>query len=540
MICPNCRQENDTGAPVCLGCGTHLRNPITVAKGAVLAGRYDIVSQLGKGGMGVVYKAHDRMLDEDVAIKLLRAEATESEELARRFRSEIKLARKVTHRNVCRIHEYGEHEGLRYISMELIEGSDLRRLLRDRPPGVEEAFDLALQAVQGLEAIHEVGIVHRDLKAPNIMRNELGVVKLMDFGIAKPTAGESTAGTATGLIMGTPEYMSPEQARGQAVDARSDVYSMGIVIFEIFTGELPFRADTPLATLYKQMDEPPPLEGARARRIPAQVVGVLRIALAKDRGERYASASALLLALRAAAAAAHPSAVGTGDRAPAGLAAHTPSRVSTRLWPRTVTLGTGHGSRSSPSDGKRARPAFVAGVLALAVVVAAGIVGYRHMRAETPAGSAEVPGASIVSAAPSVAAPAPTRSPREVEQPGARVTPATTRPPTARPAPPPLPRSPVPSASPADLVPEPRSIPPVAPVDERGFLQVTVVPGAELVVDGRSHGAVTSKKIALAPGVHKIRLVSDEYEPYLRQITVLSGETAKLVVDLAEQAIRKR
>src|SRR6185436_5619602 len=208
-----------------------------ISDGTTIANRYEIEGVLGEGGMGLVYKAKDRVLEEVVALKVLRPNFARTPEADRRLRSEIKLARKVSHRNVCRIHEYGEDVGgLRYISMELLEGVDLRQVLRERGGlPADEAFRTVLQVADGLQAIHEVGVIHRDLKTPNIMRDARGTIRLMDFGIAKEW-GAANSATATGLVMGTPEYMSPEQARGDKIDFRSDVYALGIILYELFTG----------------------------------------------------------------------------------------------------------------------------------------------------------------------------------------------------------------------------------------------------------------------------------------------------------------
>jgi serine/threonine protein kinase len=298
IACSSCNASNDDAAESCFTCGKTLL--ITLRQGSLIANRYDVQSQLGKGGMGVVYKAHDRLLDETVAIKVLRPEVARDAEISRRFQSEIKLARKVSHRNVCRIHEYGQDGGLSYISMEYLEGVDLRQVLRERgglPP--DEAFRVALQIADGLQAIHEVGIIHRDLKTPNIMRDAKGTVRLMDFGIAKEW-GATTSATATGLVMGTPEYMSPEQARGEKIDFRSDVYALGIIVYELFTGRVPFRAETPLATILKHLQEPPPLDGPQAEALPDAVKDILRRALAKQPFERYANVEEMSDALRAA------------------------------------------------------------------------------------------------------------------------------------------------------------------------------------------------------------------------------------------------
>jgi predicted Ser/Thr protein kinase len=306
MQCPKCQAELSDGADRCFHCGHTLRSFTTPVRGSLIAGRYEVLALLGKGGMGMVYKAHDTKLEETVALKVLRPDLDPGHDLERRFRTEIRLARKVRHRNVCGIHEYGEDGGLRYIAMEFIEGVDLRRVLGEQGPlPPAEAFQTCIHVAEGLQAIHEAGIVHRDLKTANLMRDSHGVVRLMDFGIAKQVGEMAPAGaTATGLIIGTPEYMSPEQARGEKVDQRSDIYALGIVAFEIFTGRVPFRGETPFATIFKHLQEPPLLEGPGAPPLPPAVVPVLRKALAKSADERYAAAAEFARAMAEARDAA--------------------------------------------------------------------------------------------------------------------------------------------------------------------------------------------------------------------------------------------
>ena len=294
MPCPQCGSEVPDAADSCFNCGHVLKAPqITLKRGSVVADRYEVLAPLGKGGMGVVYKARDHKLEETVALKVLRPEIASDPEMERRFRSEIRLARRVRHRNVCGIHEYGEDGSLRYIAMEFIEGVDLRRVLTDSGAlPLEQAFDYCIRTAEGLQAIHEAGIIHRDLKTANLMVDARGVLRLMDFGIAKVHGAEATLGaTATGLIVGTPEYMSPEQARGEKVDFRSDIYALGIVAFEIFTGRVPFHGETPIAIIFKHLQDPPPLEGPEGAALPPAVIPVLRKALAKDAIARYDSAA---------------------------------------------------------------------------------------------------------------------------------------------------------------------------------------------------------------------------------------------------------
>ena len=299
MICYFCRAESEETATTCSSCGRALTQ---LSPGDVLSSRYEVLDTLGRGGMGSVHKAHDRILDEIVAVKVLRADLARAPQMARRFRSEIKLARKVSHRNVCRIHEYGEHAGRGYVSMEYIEGVNLwHKVHGEGGLTQDEAYEVGIQVSKGLQAIHDVGIIHRDLKTSNIMWDARGLARLIDFGVAKRWMADGEVdGAIVGEIIGTPEYMSPEQARGQRLDFRSDIYALGVVLYEIFTGDLPFRGETAVVTLLKHLDEPPPLEGPAAARLPRPLVHILARALAKSREDRYATARGLTEALRAA------------------------------------------------------------------------------------------------------------------------------------------------------------------------------------------------------------------------------------------------
>jgi predicted Ser/Thr protein kinase len=318
MVCPSCQAENEVSAPACFACGTPLEPGLDgLRTGAVFASRFEILGALGRGGMGMVYKAYDRELNETVAIKVLRPDvARQSGRIERRFRSEIRLARRVRHRNVCSVYGDGEARGLLYICMELIEGENLSTLARS-PDGLaeSEAWDVTRQVADGLRAIHDAGVVHRDLKTANLMRDQRGVVRVMDFGIAKHHVG-ATGGhtvTATVSLMGTPEYMSPEQLRGEPVDFRGDLYSFGVVAYELFSGVLPFRGDTPVATILRQLQDEPDV---RLPRLPPALRPVLRRALAKSPDRRYATAEEMRRALHDArtaspdrpAAAARPGA----------------------------------------------------------------------------------------------------------------------------------------------------------------------------------------------------------------------------------------
>jgi len=303
LECPSCAAPIDAGADVCLKCGRSLS---TLALGSILANRYELREVLGKGGMGLVYKAFDRLLEEEVAIKVLRTDLASNADAVRRFRGEIKLARKVSHPNVCRIHDYGEEGPLGYISMEILTGQDLQKTLKQHPQGLpeSEALSAVLQIASGLQAIHDVGILHRDLKTANATRDERGVVRLVDFGIAKDLLSQGQ--TAAGEAFGTPEYMSPEQCKGEALDFRSDVYALGILAFELFTGDLPIKGATPMATLFKQIQDMPSFDAEPGSRVPRRFVPALKRALAKVAADRFPSAQEFAQALRAVAVSDPP------------------------------------------------------------------------------------------------------------------------------------------------------------------------------------------------------------------------------------------
>jgi predicted Ser/Thr protein kinase len=331
QACANCSAQNDDGRTVCAECGERLD---AIRPGQRIASRYEILGRLGRGGMGAVYRAYDRVLEEEVALKVLHEHSANRDDARRRFRTEIKLARRVMHRNVCRIYEYGEEGGHRFISMELVQGTELKR--QAGTLSAEGAYGVAIQIADGLEAIHAVGIIHRDLKTSNIMLEPSGTVRLMDFGIAKHVAVEGAAATATGDIVGTPAYMSPEQARAEKLDFRSDVYALGVVLYELFTGRVPFEADTPIAVILKHIHDPPPLEGPGTEKLPPALVPILARALAKSRAARFQTAAEVGQALRAAAGetAAFPSGPGAAVVAMGGPTGPTLpwSAAAERAW----------------------------------------------------------------------------------------------------------------------------------------------------------------------------------------------------------------
>jgi len=272
--------------------------------GSLFAGRYEIQAVVGKGGMGIVYRAHDRDLDDLVAIKTLRSDAVSADpSLLDRFKQEIRLARRITHSNILRTHDLGEANGLRYLSMEYVKGITLKHLVEsDQILPLPVALRIAKQMCAGLAAAHGAGVIHRDIKPQNILIEPTGGLKIMDFGIARLT--EDRGMTATGTVIGTPDYMSPEQARGLPLDFRSDIYSTGVVLYELFTGTLPFEGDSPLAVVLKHVQEKPPAPQSRNPKIDPKVAAIVLRCMQKNPAERYQSVNELYEALTRVTASA--------------------------------------------------------------------------------------------------------------------------------------------------------------------------------------------------------------------------------------------
>jgi len=263
-----------------------------ISPGALMGQRFEILAVLGSGGMGVVYKARDRELDDLVALKMLRKELLGDPGNLDRLKAEIKLARKITHPNVLRTHDFGEIGGMPYISMEYVRGVTLRYLLDQthRLP-FSAGLRLAKQLCAGLGAAHAQGVMHRDIKPENLILEPTGNAKLMDFGIARPIkrpmTGIEAGQTQAGFIVGTPLYLSPEQLEGQEVDARADIYSTGVVLFEIFTGELPFNAPSAVEIMLKHLEEPPPPPRLVWPEVPPKLEAAILRCLEKDPEARY-------------------------------------------------------------------------------------------------------------------------------------------------------------------------------------------------------------------------------------------------------------
>jgi serine/threonine protein kinase/tetratricopeptide (TPR) repeat protein len=323
LQCPKCNSENLDDSRFCKECGTQLmaskdipsedaqtsftktlKIPTSLSPGKAISGKYKILKEVGRGGMGVVYKAQDTRLDRTVALKFLSSELTRDEEARKRFIHEAKAAAALDHPNICTVYEVEEAEDQTFIAMSYLEGKSLKDRVKSGPIAIDEALDIAAQVAEGLREAHAKGIVHRDIKPANIMLTEKGQAKITDFGLAKLSWGVDL--TKTLSVMGTVAYMSPEQAKGEAVDHRTDIWSFGVVLYEMLRGELPFKGEHEQSLMYAIMNrEPLPLMKGRPG-IPREVENIVHTALAKNVVERYQSFEDVLEDLQAVAQGLKP------------------------------------------------------------------------------------------------------------------------------------------------------------------------------------------------------------------------------------------
>jgi Protein kinase domain len=253
---------------------------------SALESRYQVLKELGRGGMGIVFQAHDKQLNEQVALKIISPMLSTDPESLERLKREVSSARRIAHPNIIRIFDIGESNGLHFVSMEFFPGQNLKEYIRNRGAlSLLQGSHIVFQICEGLEAAHRQRIIHRDLKSPNILIGPTGNVKIIDFGLARATYMEGM--TATGLILGTPEYMSPEQVSGKRTDERTDIYSLGIMLYEIFTGKLPFRGESAISVGFQQIRDEPHRPRDINSQIPEELERIILKALQKDPNKRY-------------------------------------------------------------------------------------------------------------------------------------------------------------------------------------------------------------------------------------------------------------
>jgi serine/threonine-protein kinase len=305
--CPKCHSDSPDTSTFCADCGTKLpsqeealaaatktlETPVEeLTRGALFAGRYEIIEELGKGGMGRVYRVEDTQIKQEMALKLIKPEIAAEKKVIERFKNELKTARDIRHKNVCGMFDLGEEKGSYYITMEYVPGGDLKRLIRrTKRLDTGTAISIAKQVCEGLTEAHGLGIIHRDLKPNNIMLDDEGRARIMDFGIARSLKEKGITGA--GVMIGTPEYMSPEQVEGKEIDQRSDIYSLGVILYEMVTGQVPFEGDTPFTIGVKHKSERPKNPKELNDQIPDDLNSAILKCLEKDKEKRYKSAEEL-------------------------------------------------------------------------------------------------------------------------------------------------------------------------------------------------------------------------------------------------------
>lgn len=308
MKCPECKADVSDSTSFCGKCGAALfsledtREPVSdtlevpaseLSRGQVFAGRYEIIEELGRGGMGIAYRVLDRKAEDEVTLKIIRPDVASNPSTITRFRNELKLARKISHRNVCRMFDFDDLDGIFYLTMEYIPGQSLGDLINQMGRvNIGKAVSIGKQLCQGLAEAHRLGILHRDMKPSNVMIDREGNARILDFGTARSL--EAKKSTGENIIIGTPEYMSPEQVEALPVDGRTDIYSLGTILFEMLTGKVPFEGETPLHIAVKQKYDTPPNPKELNAQLPDSLCDLILKCLEKDKEARMPSADFLL------------------------------------------------------------------------------------------------------------------------------------------------------------------------------------------------------------------------------------------------------
>jgi serine/threonine-protein kinase len=519
QLCAHCRTTMPAGSRFCPTCGADSSDPgagprtsgtgaaeLVARLKAAVGDRYEIRQQLGRGGMGAVYLAVDRRLDRDVAIKVLPLDLAHDEQFVRRFEHEARTAARLDHPGIIPIYAVEAAGDLHYFVMKYVNGRSLESVIASGPLPVDLAQRILWEAACALGHAHQRGVVHRDVKPANVMLDEQGRVLLTDFGISKALQSASSF-TATGQVIGTPHYMSPEQAKGAEVGGASDQYSLAVVGYKMLTGHLPFEEDSVHTVIYKHVWERPPAVRTLRADIPPFLADAIDRAMAKQPDARFPT-------MESFATAVWPenpveAAGGTGARAV------TRRSVSSTDAPTEVSQPTAR-RVAQPPPRRRARwPVALVSALVVMGGGAAALAftppGRRLLRQAGLAAPADTVAAPLDSAtlAPVVRAPPPAPAETTAVDPTDSTPPAPVRRPereSARPpATPPATRDPAPA------------------VPQVGFLTIDATPSGVLLVDGREIGDTPRFRLELRPGAHTVEIRREGFKPYLESIQITVG-----------------
>ncbi|HYK82348.1 MAG TPA: protein kinase [Gemmatimonadales bacterium] len=472
----------------------------------LIEGKYRIERLLGKGGMGAVFLAHDLTLDREVAIKVLPPDVAQDDQVVRRFQQEAKTAAKLDHTNIIPIYRVESEGGLNYFVMKYIAGTSLEDVLeRKQPLAVPDIQRILWEAACALGHAHQRGVVHRDVKPANIMFDHDGRVMLTDFGISKALQA-ATGFTATGMIIGTPHYMAPEQAKGQPVDGRADQYSLGIVGFRMITAELPFSGDSVHTILYKHIFEEAPAASSKRADAPAFLSAAISRAMSKDPALRFPTMEDFATAVWPEQPVAAP----TRGRAAARPRPRAPVDGPTEITgaPTTPLPATGAARRPAPLP-PRKRKSRLGVVIGLGVVAAAGVGGYLAL-GRSGADQSQ-PGAS-----PAPRTAGPVVDTVRIEDTVRIATPVATTPPRR----------------PERTKPRAAAPPPAAPAEAQGFITVNANPYGEAYIDGVDAGPTPVVRWPVKPGRHTIRIQREGYKTISDAVQVDAGNTVPKVYTL--------
>jgi serine/threonine-protein kinase len=508
--CYRCHTPIPENSRFCLSCGADVSAGDAASTSSVdvvrerlqraIEGKYRMDRLLGKGGMGAVFLAHDLALDREVAIKVLPPDVAQDEQVVRRFQQEAKTAAKLDHPNIIPIYRVESEGGLHYFVMKYIVGTSLEDLLEKRQPlPVPEIQHILWEAACALGHAHQRGVVHRDVKPANIMFDHDGRVMLTDFGISKALQA-ATGFTATGMIIGTPHYMAPEQGKGAPVDGRADQYSLGVVGYRMITAELPFSGDSVHTIIYKHIYEAPPLVSAKRPGIPGTLTAAISRALSKDPDARYPTMEDFATAVWPEQPVAAPTRGRGAGRPRARTTADAPTEITGA--PTTPLPAGGRRGKTPAAPAPRQRKSRTGAVIGL-VVVAAGVGGYLALNGRRAPGSK--PGAS---------APAPVVDTVRIED-TVRV-PAQ---PVASPTPPPARR--VGRA-------KPQATPPPTPATEpQGLLTINADPFGEVYIDNVDVGQTPVVEYVVKPGRRTIRIEHPGFKTVTETVQVDANNSVR-------------